>query len=102
VAGAWLSFARTGNPGAGLKPWTAAKPNTMVFDTVSECRPLREDQLVMLMGNIGCRGSGWFREEAPIHLDEFFQGLRRGIHLGTSALKSLYSEPKLALSAGSS
>src|SRR6516225_4708297 len=40
VAGAWLSFAKTGNPGAGFKPWTVAEPNTMVFDTVSESRPL--------------------------------------------------------------
>jgi para-nitrobenzyl esterase len=58
VAGAWLSFAKTGNPGAGFKPWTAAEPNTMVFDTVSECTPLRDDQLVMLMGNSGGRGRG--------------------------------------------
>jgi hypothetical protein len=27
-----------------------------VFDTVSECRPLRDDQLGMLMGNAGGRG----------------------------------------------
>jgi para-nitrobenzyl esterase len=58
VAGAWLSFAKTGNPGAGFKPWTTAEPNTMVFDTVSESRPLRDDQLVMLMGNTGGRGRG--------------------------------------------
>ena len=50
VAGAWLSFAKTGNPGAGFLPWTAAEPNTMVFDTVSECKPLRDDRLVMLIG----------------------------------------------------
>jgi para-nitrobenzyl esterase len=57
VAGAWLSFAKTGNPGAGFKPWTAAEPNTMVFDTVSECKPLRDDELVTLMGNAaGGRG----------------------------------------------
>jgi para-nitrobenzyl esterase len=58
VAGAWLSFAKTGNPGASFKPWTPAEPNTMVFDTVSECKPLRDDQLVMLMGNAGGRGRG--------------------------------------------
>jgi len=58
VAGAWLSFAKTGNPGAGFKPWTAAEPNTMVFDTVSECKPLRDDQLVTLMGNTAGRGRG--------------------------------------------
>ena len=53
VAGAWLSFAKTGNPGAGFRPWTAAEPNTMVFDTVSECKPLRDDRLVALMGETG-------------------------------------------------
>lgn len=58
VAGAWLSFAKTGNPGVGFKPWTAAEPNTMVFDTVSECKPLRDEQLITLMGNTGGRGRG--------------------------------------------
>ncbi|MCU1328300.1 MAG: fatty acyl-CoA hydrolase, medium chain [Bryobacterales bacterium] len=58
VAGAWLSFARTGNPGAGFKPWTPAEPNTMVFDTVSECKPLRDDQLITLIGDTGGRGRG--------------------------------------------
>ncbi len=58
VAGAWVSFAKTGNPGAGFKPWTVAEPNTMVFDTVSECKPLRDDQLITLMGNGGGRGRG--------------------------------------------
>jgi para-nitrobenzyl esterase len=56
VAGAWLSFAKRGNP--GFTPWTAAEPNTMVFDTLSECRPLRDDQLITLMGNTGGRGRG--------------------------------------------
>ena len=56
VAGAWLSFAKTGNPGEGFKPWTVAEPNTMVFDAVRECRPLRDDQLITLMGNTGGRG----------------------------------------------
>ena len=58
VAGAWLSFAKTGNPGPGFKPWTAAEPNTMVFDTVSECKPLRDDQLITLMGNTNARPRG--------------------------------------------
>jgi len=58
VAGAWLSFAKSGHPGAGFKPWTAAEPNTMVFDTVSECKPLRDDELIKLMGNTGGRGRG--------------------------------------------
>ncbi|HEV3197479.1 MAG TPA: carboxylesterase family protein [Bryobacteraceae bacterium] len=56
VSGVWLSFAKTGNPGPGFKPWTAAEPNTMVFDTVSESKPLRDDQLITLMGNTGGRG----------------------------------------------
>lgn len=56
VAGAWLSFAKTGNPGPTFKPWTAGEPNTMVFDTVSECKPLRDDQLITLVGNPGSRG----------------------------------------------
>jgi len=58
VAGAWLSFAKTGNPGPSFKPWTTAEPNTMVFDTVSECKPLRDDELITLMGNTGGRGRG--------------------------------------------
>jgi para-nitrobenzyl esterase len=58
VAGAWVSFAKTGNPGAGSKPWTPAEPNTMVFDTVTECKPLRDDELIALMGNTGGRGRG--------------------------------------------
>jgi para-nitrobenzyl esterase len=52
VSTAWLNFARTGNPSqAGLefKPYTAQDPQTMVFDTVSECRALRDDTLVSLM-----------------------------------------------------
>jgi para-nitrobenzyl esterase len=56
VAGAWVSFAKKGNP--GFTAWTAAEPNTMVFDAVSECKPLRDDQLITLMGNTGGRGRG--------------------------------------------
>jgi para-nitrobenzyl esterase len=58
VAGAWLSFAKSGNPGPGFKPWTVEEPNTMVFDTLSECKPLRDDQLIALMGNTAGRGGG--------------------------------------------
>jgi hypothetical protein len=46
VVGAWFSFVKSGNPGARFKPWTAAQPNTMVFGTVSECKPLRDDELI--------------------------------------------------------
>jgi len=56
VAGAWVSLAKTGNP--GFTPWTPEEPNTMVFDTTSECKPLRDDQLITLMGNTGGRGRG--------------------------------------------
>jgi len=58
VSGAWVGFAKTGNPGPAFKAWTVAEPNTMVFDTVSECKPLRDDQLITLMGNTGGRGRG--------------------------------------------
>ena len=43
-------------PQVGL--WIPAEPNTMVFDTVSESKPLRDDQLIALMGNTGGRGGG--------------------------------------------
>jgi para-nitrobenzyl esterase len=52
VSTAWLNFARTGNPsqpGLEFKPYTVQDPETMVFDTVSECRALRDDKLVSLM-----------------------------------------------------
>jgi para-nitrobenzyl esterase len=52
VAQAWVNFARADNPnqpGLEWKPWTAADPQAMVFDTVSESRALRDDRLVSLM-----------------------------------------------------
>ena len=52
VSTAWLNFAKTGNPsqpGLVFKPYTAAEPNAMVFDTVSQCYPLRDDTLVSLL-----------------------------------------------------
>ncbi len=52
VSTAWLNFAKTGNPsqpGLAFKPYTAAEPNAMVFDTVSQCYPLRDDTLVSLL-----------------------------------------------------
>jgi para-nitrobenzyl esterase len=52
VSTAWLNFAKTGNPsqpGVEFKPYTAAEPNAMVFDTVSQCYPLRDDTLVSLL-----------------------------------------------------
>ena len=52
VAQAWVNFAKSGNPsqpGLEWKPWTAADPQTMVFDVKSECRALNDDKLVTLM-----------------------------------------------------
>jgi para-nitrobenzyl esterase len=52
VSMAWINFARTGNPaqpGLDWKPYTVQEPQTMVFDTVSEATPLRDDKLVSLM-----------------------------------------------------
>jgi para-nitrobenzyl esterase len=53
VSQAWINLARTGNPsqpGLEFKPYTVQEPNTMVFDTVSESYPLRDDKLASLMG----------------------------------------------------
>jgi para-nitrobenzyl esterase len=52
VSQAWLNFARMGNPsqpGLDFKPYTVQDPQAMVFETVSECRALRDDKLVSLM-----------------------------------------------------
>jgi para-nitrobenzyl esterase len=52
VSQAWINFARTGNPsqpGLEFKPYTAAEPNAMVFDAVSESYALRDDKLVSLI-----------------------------------------------------
>ena len=54
VSKAWINFARSGNPsqpGLAWKPFTAADPETMVFDVVSECRNLRYDQLAPLLAS---------------------------------------------------
>jgi hypothetical protein len=59
VSRAWLNFARTGNPsqpGLKFKPYTAEDPQAMVFDTVSECRALRDDKLASLMPRPAGRG----------------------------------------------
>ncbi len=53
---AWINFARTGNPaqpGLEWKPFAKADPQTMIFDTVSECRNLHYDKLTPLLGNQG-------------------------------------------------
>jgi len=61
VAQAWVNFARTGNPsqpGLEWKPYTTANPQAMVFDTVSESVPLRDDKLVSLLPAPAGRGGG--------------------------------------------
>ena len=61
VAQAWVNFARTGNPSQPTlewKPYTAANPHAMVFDTVSESVPLRDDKLVSLLPAPAGRGGG--------------------------------------------
>jgi para-nitrobenzyl esterase len=61
VAQAWVNFARTGNPsqpGLEWKPYTTANPQAMVFDTVSESVPLRDDHLVSLLPAPAGRGGG--------------------------------------------
>jgi para-nitrobenzyl esterase len=54
VSKAWINFARTGNPsqpGLEWKPFAAGDAQTMVFDTVSECRDLHYDKLAPLLGS---------------------------------------------------
>jgi para-nitrobenzyl esterase len=56
VSLAWINFARTGNPsqpGLAWKPYAKEDPQTMVFDTISECRNLHHDKLAALLGNQG-------------------------------------------------
>ncbi|ODS52955.1 MAG: hypothetical protein ABS36_15555 [Acidobacteria bacterium SCN 69-37] len=52
VAGAWVNFAKTGNPsqrGLEWKPYTAVDPQAMIFDTTSRSYALRDDTLVSLI-----------------------------------------------------
>jgi para-nitrobenzyl esterase len=59
VSRAWVNFAKTGSPnqpGLEWRPYTPDNPQAMVFDTVSECRPLHDDKLVSLMPATGGRG----------------------------------------------
>ena len=52
VAGAWVNFARSGNPsqpGLEWKPFSPADMETMVFDTVSECRNIHAPELIALL-----------------------------------------------------
>jgi para-nitrobenzyl esterase len=61
VAGAWVRFAKTGSPSQPdleWRPYTMDNPQAMVFDTVSESRPLQDDKLVSLLPAAGGRGGG--------------------------------------------
>jgi para-nitrobenzyl esterase len=56
VSQAWVNFAKTGNPSQpslAWKPYTKADPEAMVFDTVSQSVPLRDDKLVSLLPGPG-------------------------------------------------
>ena len=60
VSQAWINFARSGNPsqpGLVWKPWTPAGHENMVFDTVSELRPLNDDKLLSLLPAPGPLGT---------------------------------------------
>jgi para-nitrobenzyl esterase len=59
VAGAWVQFAKTGNPsqpGLEWRPYTPDNPQAMVFDTISESRPVHDDKLASLLPAAGGRG----------------------------------------------
>jgi para-nitrobenzyl esterase len=59
VSQAWVNFARTGSPsqpGLAWKPYTVAGRATMIFDTVSEVRPLDDDKLWSLLPQVTGRG----------------------------------------------
>lgn len=52
VSRAWVNFARTGNPsqpGLDWKPFSPVNPQTMVFDTISECRDIHAQELNALL-----------------------------------------------------
>ena len=56
VSQAWINFAKTGNPSQPAlewKPYTKEDPQAMVFDTLSQSVPLRDDKLVSLLPGPG-------------------------------------------------
>ena len=68
VSQAWINFAKTGNPnqpGLEWKPYTKEDPEAMVFDTVSQSVPLRDDKLVSLLPAPAGRGGGPGRGSTP-------------------------------------
>jgi para-nitrobenzyl esterase len=61
VSQAWINFAKTGNPsqpGLEWKPYTKDGEEAMVFDTVSQSVPLKDDKLVSLLPAPAGRGGG--------------------------------------------
>jgi para-nitrobenzyl esterase len=59
VSQAWVNFARTGNPSQPSLPWkpyTLAGKETMIFDTVSEVRPVDDEKLWSLLPQGNGRG----------------------------------------------
>jgi para-nitrobenzyl esterase len=61
VSQAWINFAKTGNPsqpGLEWKPYTKEGQQAMVFDTVSQSVPLKDDKLVSLLPAAGGPGAG--------------------------------------------
>ncbi len=61
VSQAWINFAKTGNPsqpGLEWKPYTKESQQAMVFDTVSQSVPLKDDKLVSLLPAAAGPGCG--------------------------------------------
>ena len=68
VSLAWINFAKTGNPsqpGLEWKPYSKENPQAMVFDTVSQSVPLRDDTLVSLLPAPGAPAPPATRGTAP-------------------------------------
>ena len=68
VSQAWVNFAKTGNPSQPAlewRPYTKEDPQAMVFDTVSESVPLRDDTLVSLLPAPGAPAAPAGRGSAP-------------------------------------
>jgi para-nitrobenzyl esterase len=68
VSQAWVNFAKTGNPSQPSlewRPYTNEDPQAMVFDTVSESVPLRDDTLVSLLPAPGAPAAPAGRGSAP-------------------------------------
>jgi para-nitrobenzyl esterase len=68
VSQAWINFARSGNPSQSALPWkpyTKDDPQAMVFDTVSQSVPLRDDTLVSLLPAPAAPGGRGGRGDSP-------------------------------------